>query len=63
MRSLSAAFKELNPATAFLPNWHIGMIASELEACRRGEITRLIINQPPRSLKSHCASVAFVHFF
>ena len=52
-------FHELNPATEFFPNWHIEAILSELEACRRGEITRLIINQPPRSLKSHCASVAF----
>ena len=55
-------FYELNPTTTFLPSWHIEMVASELEACRRGEITRLIINQPPRSLKSHCASVAFVAF-
>jgi hypothetical protein len=30
-----------------------------LDACRRGEIRRLIINLPPRSLKSHCASIAF----
>ena len=55
-------FYELNPATKFLPNWHIQVIASALEACRRGEIKRLIINQPPRSLKSQCASVAFVAF-
>src|SRR5215472_16655959 len=52
-------FYELNPTATFLPNWHIELVASALEACRRGEITRLIINQPPRSLKSHCASVAF----
>ena len=55
-------FYELNPTTAFMPNWHIESVASQLEACRRGETTRLIINQPPRSLKSHCASVAFVAF-
>src|SRR5262249_40192888 len=46
----------------FLRNWHIEVIASALEACRRGEITRLVINQPPRSLKSHCASAAFPAF-
>jgi hypothetical protein len=56
------SFYELNPATPFLPNWHLELVASKLEACRRGEITRLIINQPPRSLKSHMASVAFVAF-
>jgi predicted phage terminase large subunit-like protein len=55
-------FYELNPTTRFLRNWHIEVVASALEACRRGEINRLIINQPPRSLKSHCASVAFVAF-
>src|ERR1700735_4293945 len=50
---------ELNADTQFFHNWHIELIASELEACRRGEAQRLIINVPPRSLKSHCASVAF----
>jgi len=35
------------------------IIAAELEACFRGETTRLIINVPPRSLKSQAASVAF----
>src|SRR5438067_623659 len=53
------SFHELNPHTRFHPNWHLEVIASELEACRRGETKRLIINLPPRSLKSHCASVAF----
>lgn len=55
-------FYELNPTTRFLPSWHIEVTASALEACRRGEVNRLIINQPPRSLKSLCASVAFVAF-
>jgi len=56
------AFYELNPTTTFLPNWHIEVVTSTLEACRRGEINRLIINQPPRSLKSHCAAVCFPAF-
>src|SRR5712692_3350216 len=55
-------FYELNPTATFLPNWHIEVVASALEDCQRGEITRPVINQPPRSLKSHCASVAFVAF-
>ena len=60
---IERAFYELNPTTAFVPNWHIEVVASELEACRRGDTTRLIINQPPRSLKkSHCVSIAFVAF-
>ncbi len=56
------AFLELNPRTQFLHTWHNELIASKLEACRRGEITRLIINVPPRSLKSHSAAVAFPAF-
>jgi len=56
---IERSFYELNPETEFLPNWHIEVIAAKLEACRRGEINRLIINVPPRSLKSHCATVAF----
>jgi len=43
-------------------NWHNELIAAKLDACRRGEIKRLIINLPPRSLKSHAASVAFPAF-
>jgi predicted phage terminase large subunit-like protein len=56
------SFYELHPATEFMGNWHIELVAAELEACRRGETKRLIINVPPRSLKSHCASVSFPAF-
>lgn len=56
---IGLTFRTLNPETPFFPNWHIDLIASELEACLRGETTRLIINIPPRNLKSICASVAF----
>ena len=53
------SFYELNPQTELLLAPHIELIAAKLEACRRGKINRLIINLPPRQLKSHCASVAF----
>ena len=56
---IERSFYELNPTTRFLPNWHLEMIAAELEACRRGQTKRLIVSVPPRSLKSLCASVAF----
>jgi predicted phage terminase large subunit-like protein len=39
-------------------NWHIEVMAAKLEACRQGKIRRLIINIPPRHLKSLCASIA-----
>jgi hypothetical protein len=53
------AFLELNPQVPFLHNWHNELIAAKLEGCFRGQIRRLIINLPPRSLKSHAAAVAF----
>jgi len=56
---IEKTFYELSPSTRFLRNWHIEVIVDALEACRRGEVNRLIINVPPRSLKSICASVAF----
>lgn len=59
---IQRAFHALNPHTEFLPNWHIEVISAELEKCRTGETKRLIINVPPRSLKSHCASIAFPAF-
>src|ERR1700755_1701033 len=52
-------FCELNPQAAFLPNWHIEIIAAKLTALRAGKIRRLIINLPPRHLKSLLASIAF----
>ena len=45
-------FKILNPNTPYLENWHIDLIAYELEQFLLGETTRLVINLPPRSLKS-----------
>jgi hypothetical protein len=53
------AFRELNPRTPFLMNWHIELIAAKLAAVRTGHIRRLIVSLPPRHLKSHLASVAF----
>jgi predicted phage terminase large subunit-like protein len=60
---IERAFYELNPETPFAPAWHIELIASKLEACARGEIRRLIINLPPRHLKSHCISIALVAWY
>ena len=52
-------FAELNPQATFLPSWHIEVIAAKLAAVRAGRIRRLIINLPPRHLKSLMASTAF----
>ena len=49
----------VNPGALFMPNWHIDLIGEYLEAVRRVEIKRLIINMPPRALKSTCVTVAW----
>ena len=57
---IERSFYELNPQTMLLMADYIELLAAKLEDCRRGKTRRLIINLPPRYLKSHCASVAFV---
>ena len=51
------AWKVVEPGTPFIPTWHIQAICDHLEACTRGEIRRLIINVPPRSMKSRLVGV------
>jgi predicted phage terminase large subunit-like protein len=55
-------FLTLCPGQTFVRAWPIAAIAYQLERVRRGEIKRLIINLPPRSLKSIMAAVAFPAF-
>src|SRR5713101_315804 len=59
---LQMCFLYLNPGAPYLPYWHIKAIAYQLDRIRRGEITRLIINMPPRYLKSLTVTVAFTAF-
>jgi predicted phage terminase large subunit-like protein len=59
---LEKTFYTLSPGQTYARNWHIDAIAEQLERVRRGEVRRLIINMPPRSLKSIAASVAFPAF-
>jgi predicted phage terminase large subunit-like protein len=63
MSFIHRCFNEQNPETQFLSNWHIEQIAAKLEQVAQGKITRLIINLPPRNLKSIAASVSFPAWF
>ena len=56
---LQKTFHTLSPGQSFVSGWHLKALVYALERIRRGEIKRLIINMPPRSLKSMTASVAF----
>jgi predicted phage terminase large subunit-like protein len=54
------AFQTVFPGTPYLHNWHIDAIVHELMEVHSGATRRLLINQPPRSLKSLTISVAYV---
>lgn len=45
-------FQILEPGNPFEYNWHIGCISEHVQAVWDGEIQDLIINEPPRCLKS-----------
>ncbi len=54
---IEMAWPLLLPGIPYLSNWHIDVICEHLEAASRGEIRRLIINIPPRMMKSLSVSV------
>jgi predicted phage terminase large subunit-like protein len=47
----------VEPSTPFIPNWHIDVISDHLEAVSAGDIRNLLINLPPRHMKSLLVSV------
>jgi len=51
------AWPIIEPLTPFVPGWHIDGIVEHLEAVTRGEIHQLLINVPPRHMKSLLVSV------
>lgn len=57
------SFCIISPNAEYSHNWHIDFICRKLEAAFRGEIKRLIINVPPRSLKSIMCTVAAPAWF
>ena len=61
-RSLSLFIKQawstIEPNRYFYDNWHIDAISDHLQAVVNGDIKRLIINIPPRHMKSISVSVA-----
>ena len=59
---IRGCFQTLEPNSEFLPNWHIHALAFRLEQVRRGDVKRLNINLPPRTLKSFICSVVFPAF-
>ena len=56
---IKRSFNIINPSVKLLDNWHIDLIADYLTLATKGEIKRLIINMPPRALKSLSISIAW----
>lgn len=56
---VARAMAELEPGTTYTENWHVQLLCDRLERVRVGTERRLMINLPPRSLKSMIASIAY----
>jgi integrase/recombinase XerD len=54
---VAQAWPVLEPATQFVPGWHIDAICEHLEAITVGQIRNLLITVPPRHMKSLAISV------
>ena len=55
---LVRCFAELHGGRKFSPARHAEVLAAKLQAVSEGSLTRLVVNVPPRHLKSLAASVA-----
>lgn len=51
------AWSAISPSVPFHPNWHLEVVCDHLQACTEGHIRNLIINIPPRHLKSMATQV------
>ena len=56
---IAKCIETVEPGTTYRENWHVLVLALKLELVRTGRIRRLMINLPPRSLKTHIVSIAF----
>lgn len=54
---VSQAWHVLEPGQPYIHGWHVDAICEHLEAITHGEITRLLINIPPGTMKSTLTSV------
>lgn len=59
---IEKTFETLNPSTPFVGNWHIDCLAYHAQTIMDRRCTRLIVNLPPRTLKSMIFSVAMPAF-
>ncbi len=53
------AWPHIRDANEFYPNWHLDLLAGEYEDIYYGVNDRLIVNQPPGTMKSYLLNVFF----
>jgi hypothetical protein len=56
-RFVDEAWHAVEPAATYIHSWHVDATCEHLEAVTNGQIRNLIINMPPRHMKSLLASV------
>ncbi|MEM7617640.1 MAG: phage terminase large subunit [Pseudomonadota bacterium] len=56
---INRSFYIVNPGVIYQHNWHIDVISDYLSDIYRGKLKRLIINMPPRYLKSIAVTIAW----
>jgi predicted phage terminase large subunit-like protein len=56
---IELAWHEVEPARPFVHGWHIDALCDHLEAVMNKELSRLVINVPPGTMKSLGTSVLF----
>lgn len=59
---IKEAWHVVEPSNPYVHGWHVDAVADHLQAVTKGEITRLIINEPPGTMKSLEVSVAWPAF-
>lgn len=56
---IKQAWSVIEPGTQYVDSWHIHLIGEYLQAVNEGQIKRLIVNIPPRHMKSIEATVCY----
>ena len=56
---IQQAWEVIEPGTPYIDNWHIHLIGEYMQAINTGQLRRLIINIPPRHMKSIEATVCY----
>ena len=59
---IAFAFREVYPGKEFIDGWYLDIVADELMRCQPDRAHRLMLNLPPRYLKSFCASIIWPLF-